>query len=160
MTTYYLLHRNDFKMDDAPVGACILYALSCNLSDSALVNQHDLLVQSKNGSTADDPEDEVSADDDDEDERRERRRRKSEAEGLGPSPGTQPRPGSAGRTARAPYRPGAQADAALAGRVTKLGSTSTWTAEGCNATRCSTSCCRRSSNWLPPAPMSGPSWKP
>ena len=67
VTTYYLLHRNDFKMDDAPVGACILYALSCNLSDSALVNQHDLLVQSKNGSTADDPEDEVSAVDDDED---------------------------------------------------------------------------------------------
>ena len=67
VTTYYLLHRNDFKMRDAPVGACILYALSCNLSDSALVNQHDLLVQSKNGSTADDPEDEVSADDDDED---------------------------------------------------------------------------------------------
>ena len=33
LTTYYLLHRNDFGMDDAPVGACILYALSCNLSD-------------------------------------------------------------------------------------------------------------------------------
>ena len=43
VTTYYLLHRNDFGMDDAPVGACILYALSCNLSDSALVRQHDLL---------------------------------------------------------------------------------------------------------------------
>ena len=40
VTTYYLLHRNDFGMDDAPVGACILYALSCNLSDSALVGQH------------------------------------------------------------------------------------------------------------------------
>ena len=65
VTTYYLLHRNDFGLNDAPVGACILYALSCDLSDSALVNQHDLLVQSKNGSTADDPEDEVSADDDD-----------------------------------------------------------------------------------------------
>ena len=36
VTTYYLLHRNDFGMEDAPVGACILYALSCNLSDSAL----------------------------------------------------------------------------------------------------------------------------
>ena len=53
VTTYYLLHRNDFGLDDAPVGGCILYALSCNLSDSALVNQHDLLAQSKNGSTAD-----------------------------------------------------------------------------------------------------------
>ena len=46
VTTYYLLHRYDFKMGDAPVGACILYALSCNLSDAALVNQHDLLAQS------------------------------------------------------------------------------------------------------------------
>ena len=59
VTTYYLLHRNDFGLEDAPVGGCILYALSCNLSDSALVNQHDLLVQSKNGSTADDLEDDA-----------------------------------------------------------------------------------------------------
>ena len=53
VTTYYLLHRHDFGMKDAPVGGCILYALSCNLSDSALVNQHDLLAQSGAGSTAD-----------------------------------------------------------------------------------------------------------
>ena len=45
VTTYYLLHRNDFGMEEAPVGGCILYALSCNLSDSALVHQHDLLTQ-------------------------------------------------------------------------------------------------------------------
>ena len=49
VTTYYLLHRNDFGMGDAPVGACILYALSCNLSDSALVNQHDIVVQPGRG---------------------------------------------------------------------------------------------------------------
>ena len=54
VTTYYLLHRNDFGMDDAPVGACILYALSCNLSDSALAGQHDLLVQPGRGANADD----------------------------------------------------------------------------------------------------------
>ena len=53
VTTYYLLHRHDFGMGDAPVGGCILYALSCNLSDAALVNQHDLLAQSGAGSTAD-----------------------------------------------------------------------------------------------------------
>lgn len=54
VTTYYLLHRNDFGMADAPVGGCILYALSCNLSDSALVNHHDLLAQpGKRRSTAD-----------------------------------------------------------------------------------------------------------
>lgn len=45
ITTYYLLHRHDFGMNEAPIGACILYALSCNLSDSALVNQYDLLAQ-------------------------------------------------------------------------------------------------------------------
>ena len=68
VTTYYLLHRNDFGLEDAPVGGCILYALSCNLSDSALVNQHDLLAQSKNGSTANDLEDDASEDDEGEDD--------------------------------------------------------------------------------------------
>ena len=62
VTTYYLLHRNDFKMKDAPVGACILYALSCNLSDAALVNQHDLLTQSGAGSA----DEALEAEDDDE----------------------------------------------------------------------------------------------
>ena len=62
VTTYYLLHRNDFGMDDAPVGACILYALSCNLSDSALVRQHDLLAQSGRAAADDDPRDAESED--------------------------------------------------------------------------------------------------
>ncbi len=56
VTTYYLLHRHDFGMQDAPVGGCILYALSCNLSDSALVNQHDLLAQSGKGGSSDETE--------------------------------------------------------------------------------------------------------
>ena len=67
VTTYYLLHRNDFGMEDAPVGGCILYALSCNLSDSALVNQHDLLVQSKNNSAADSLDYDASEDDEGDD---------------------------------------------------------------------------------------------
>ena len=60
VTTYYLLHRHDFGMAEAPVGGCILYALSCNLSDTALVNQHDLLAQSGKGKADDEdapPED-------------------------------------------------------------------------------------------------------
>ena len=60
VTTYYLLHRHDFGMAEAPVGGCILYALSCNLSDTALVNQHDLLAQSGKGAASDEddpPED-------------------------------------------------------------------------------------------------------
>ena len=61
VTTYYLLHRNDFGMDDAPVGACILYALSCNLSDSALVSQHDLLAQSGGGQPDGEDDDEDAA---------------------------------------------------------------------------------------------------
>ena len=62
LTTYYLLHRNDFGLGDAPVGGCILYALSCNLSDSALANQHDLLAQSRNGRSSDEgAEDELAS---------------------------------------------------------------------------------------------------
>ena len=56
VTTYYLLHRHDFGMAEAPIGGCILYALSCNLSDSALVNQHDLLAQAGKGAASDEPE--------------------------------------------------------------------------------------------------------
>ena len=66
VTTYYLLHRNDFSMDDAPVGACILYALSCNLSDSALLGQHDLLAQT--GKAASDDEEDVAVEHESSDE--------------------------------------------------------------------------------------------
>ena len=45
LTTYYLLHRNDFGLGAAPAGACILYALSCNLSDADLTGRLDLLAR-------------------------------------------------------------------------------------------------------------------
>ena len=48
-TAYYLLHRHDFGMGDAPAGACILYALSCNLSDSELAGRLDLLARAEPG---------------------------------------------------------------------------------------------------------------
>ena len=57
LTTYYLLHRYDFGMDPAPIGAVILYAVSCGLSDTALTHQWDLL--SRSGSARDDDEDEA-----------------------------------------------------------------------------------------------------
>ena len=44
VTAYYLLHRHDFGMDDAPVGACILYATACGLSDADLDKTWDILV--------------------------------------------------------------------------------------------------------------------
>ena len=59
VTTYYLLHRHDFGMGDAPIGACILYALSCNLSDSALVGHYDLMVQTGKGRAADEDEEDT-----------------------------------------------------------------------------------------------------
>ena len=54
-TTYYLLHRSDFGLRAAPAGACILYAISCNLSDADLVGRLDLLVRGgRAAATADD----------------------------------------------------------------------------------------------------------
>ncbi len=43
VTTYYLLHRGDFGLAEAPAGACILYALSCNLSDRELSDRFAIL---------------------------------------------------------------------------------------------------------------------
>ena len=43
VTAYYLLHRHDFGFADAPVGGCILYAISCGLSDSELADTWDIL---------------------------------------------------------------------------------------------------------------------
>jgi len=56
VTAYYLLHRHDFGMNDAPVGACILYATACGLSDTELDKTWDILVSS--GKTAEETEDE------------------------------------------------------------------------------------------------------
>ena len=60
VTTYYLLHRNDFGLGDAPSGACILYAVSCGLSDTALVAQYDLLARS--GGREEEEEEEAEGD--------------------------------------------------------------------------------------------------
>ena len=68
LTTYYLLHRHDFQMEEAPIGACILYALSCNLSDSALVNQYDLLAQTGKASADEDEGEEEGEREEDSDE--------------------------------------------------------------------------------------------
>ena len=67
VTTYYLLHRNDFGLAEAPVGGCILYALSCNLSDSALAHQYDLLAHSRNNAPAADSPDAEAGDEEEED---------------------------------------------------------------------------------------------
>ena len=65
VTTYYLLHRNDFGVGDAPAGACILYAISCGLSDSALLDQWDILSRSGGvaAAEAEEADDDASEDD-------------------------------------------------------------------------------------------------
>jgi adenine-specific DNA methylase len=66
VTAYYLLHRHDFGMDEAPVGACILYATACGLGDTELEKTWDILTHS--GSAADSSEeDEEDTDDSDSD---------------------------------------------------------------------------------------------
>jgi hypothetical protein len=60
-TAYYLLHRHDFGLEEAPAGACILYAVSCGLSDRDLAATWDLISFTK-GKTAEDNGDDEAAD--------------------------------------------------------------------------------------------------
>jgi hypothetical protein len=62
VTTYYLLHRHDFGMTDAPIGACILYAISCGLSDTALADQYDILIRAGGQNAAEEEEEESEED--------------------------------------------------------------------------------------------------
>lgn len=61
VTAYYLLHRRYFGMDEAPVGACILYATACGLSDSELDRTWDILSGSGKDTA---PPDDDAADED------------------------------------------------------------------------------------------------
>jgi putative DNA methylase len=61
-TAYYLLHRHDFGMDEAPAGACILYAISCGISDKELAGTWDLIAFTKGNLATEDTE--FSEDDD------------------------------------------------------------------------------------------------
>jgi len=66
-TAYYLLHRHDFGLDEAPAGACILYATACGISDRDLEGTWDLIT-SKGGasvSLANDLDDDEDSDDED-----------------------------------------------------------------------------------------------
>lgn len=45
VTTYYILHRYDFGFGEAPIGACILYAVSCGLTDRELTDRYEILAR-------------------------------------------------------------------------------------------------------------------
>ena len=63
VTAYYLLHRHDFGMDEAPVGACILYATACSLSDADLDKTWDILSRTGSDAAVSDDDDNDGADD-------------------------------------------------------------------------------------------------
>ncbi|MDP2627627.1 MAG: DUF1156 domain-containing protein [Candidatus Rokubacteria bacterium] len=63
ITTYYLLHRHDFGMGEAPAGACILYAMSCGLSDRELAEDYDVLMRT--GRAAEEEEEDEKAESED-----------------------------------------------------------------------------------------------
>jgi hypothetical protein len=64
VTAYYLLHRNDFGMDDAPAGACILYATACGLTDRELESGYHIV--SKKGSASAEPDEDEDEEEEDE----------------------------------------------------------------------------------------------
>ena len=64
ITTYYLLHRNDFGLKEALAGPCILYMVSCGLPERDLVDQYDLLA--RGGSSAPEAEEIEAGEDSDE----------------------------------------------------------------------------------------------
>jgi len=67
VTTYYLLHRNDFGFEKAPAGASILYAISCGLSDAALASEYDVL-QRTGSKEAEEEEEEIEGEEEGEEE--------------------------------------------------------------------------------------------
>lgn len=62
VTTYYLLHRHDFGMGEAPAGACILYAMSCGLSDLDLAEDFDVLMRT-GGADSEEVDEEAESED-------------------------------------------------------------------------------------------------
>jgi adenine-specific DNA methylase len=64
VTTYYLLHRHAFGTEEAPAGACILYAVSCGLSDDDLVQRFDLIARTGGKSATNEEEEEENQDSD------------------------------------------------------------------------------------------------
>ena len=61
-TAYYLLHRHDFGMEEAPAGACILYATACGISDRDLEATWNLIAHKGNSSAAVEENDETAED--------------------------------------------------------------------------------------------------
>lgn len=64
VTSYYMLHRNDFSFEKAPAGACILYAVSCGLSDAELERTWNLIKVKGSAAKAEEDDDDSGEDED------------------------------------------------------------------------------------------------
>ncbi|MAT40375.1 MAG: hypothetical protein CL946_12305 [Ectothiorhodospiraceae bacterium] len=63
-TSYYLLHRHDFGLEEAPAGACILYATACGLSDRDLDSVWGLVSHKGTSSSSEDDDTDPDAETD------------------------------------------------------------------------------------------------
>lgn len=61
VTTYYLLHRNDFRHAEAPPGPCILYMISCGLSERDLLDANGLLMKCGKAATGGEGEEDAES---------------------------------------------------------------------------------------------------
>jgi len=61
VTNYYILHRYDFGFVEAPIGACILYAVSCGLTDRELTDRYEILARTGGSDSDDEVSDEEDA---------------------------------------------------------------------------------------------------
>ena len=68
VTSYYLLHRRYFGTASVPIGPCILYAVSCGLSDKDLINRYDILGRSGGLAVKEEHEDEEEGTEEDNEE--------------------------------------------------------------------------------------------
>ncbi len=63
VTTYYILHRDTFGLEEAAIGSCILYAMSCGLSDQDLADRFEILAKTGGAGSSPEPEDDEDGDD-------------------------------------------------------------------------------------------------
>jgi adenine-specific DNA methylase len=68
VTTYYLLHRYYFGTKSVPIGPCILYSVSCGLSDSDLLSRYDILARSGGLTVKEEPDEEAEVEGEEEEE--------------------------------------------------------------------------------------------
>ena len=158
-TTYYLLHRSDFGLRAAPAGACILYALSCNLSDADLAGRLDLLAR---GGRAAAPADEAAATAGEEDAAEQDR------EASGSEARLKPWHRRRARDLGEPSADGSPPPLIdcvhklmqLWKTASRAAWTATWRRAASSATSCSPASCRPSSSWPRAAPRNAPRWSP